>query len=527
MDNKIKELLNFTKNLKILYVEDEEISRDVTKNILTKYFKEVVTASNGQEGLDIFEQNKDDYDLIITDINMPILNGLEMIKEIKKIKDDVSTMVLSAYNEADFFSESISLGVDGYVFKPISLEDFMNTLIKIIDKLKLHSQNSLYKKQLESKVLELELANKTKSEFLANMSHEIRTPLNAIMGFIEILKEKEEDKEKLNYLEIIKSSSDSLTSIINDILDFSKLESGKLDIESIVFDPNEDFKFTKNLFQAKADEKNINLNVEFKNIPNCLKGDVLRIKQVINNLLSNAVKFTKKNKNIYLKINYEDKYLNISVKDEGIGISKEYQKTIFHPFTQEDSSITRKYGGTGLGLAISYNLVKAMNGDIELKSELNKGSEFLVSIPLETTHCIKKENKISENINFSGHILLVEDNKANQVFMKILLKKIGFSFDIANDGVEAIEKFKQNSYNLILMDENMPNMNGIEATKCILQIEQDNNSKHTPIIALTANAIKGDRERFLEAGMDEYLSKPLDKEKLINIANKLLEIDKD
>jgi PAS domain S-box-containing protein len=368
-------------------------------------------------------------------------------------------------------------------------------------------------------------ANKTKSVFLANMSHEIRTPLNAITGFIEILKENIKDEKNREYLKIIESSSESLLNIIDDILDFSKIESGKLEIDKHPFEPKKEFKTITNLFDAKASKKNINLILDIdKNIPEVLISDPLRIKQVIANLISNAIKFTPEGKKIFITIFYKNNQLFVSVKDEGIGIAKDKQKHIFEAFSQEDSSTTRKYGGTGLGLAISSKLVELLGGKLKLKSEVGKGSEFYFSIPVEVGKLEKKEENVSQNLEkLKGKkILLVEDNQANQMFMKILLKKLGFVFDIANDGVEAVEKYKNNKYDFILMDENMPNMNGIEATKKILKYEKENNLKHTPIIALTANAIKGDRERFLEAGMDEYLTKPLNKNELMKIFSKFL-----
>ena len=357
-------------------------------------------------------------------------------------------------------------------------------------------------------------ASKSKSEFLANMSHEIRTPLNAIMGFIELLREDEKDKIKLSRLNIINNSSINLLEIINDILDFSKIESGNLVIDKIDFNPQKEFYLTKKLFKARFEEKNIRFLSSYNKLPSSLNGDILRIKQVINNLLSNAIKFTKKDKDIFLDILYTNEKLTVNVKDEGIGIGDEYQSKIFDAFTQEDNTTTRKYGGTGLGLTISYNLVKAMGGELKLKSKLGVGSDFYFSIPLKLGNKIK-DDKIKESIEkFNGHILLVEDNLANQMFMKVILKKIGLSFDIANDGIEAIEAFKTTKYDLVLMDENMPNMGGIEATKEILKYEKTNNLVHIPIISLTANALKGDRERFINAGMDEYLTKPVNKEKL-------------
>jgi len=363
-------------------------------------------------------------------------------------------------------------------------------------------------------------ANKAKSDFLANMSHEIRTPLNAIMGFIELLQENEQDTKKLKYLDIINSSSNNLIEIINDILDFSKIESGNLDIEHIDFNPAKEFSLTRKLFQAKFQEKGIKFFPSRFEMPSSLNGDILRIKQVINNLLSNAIKFTPSGKNIFLDIEYKNERLYVKIKDEGIGISEKYQKNIFKAFTQEDSSTTRKYGGTGLGLTISYKLVKAMGGEIKIKSKIGFGSTFYFDIPIPLGKEIEKPIIKKENSNFNGKkVLLVEDNKANQMFMKIVLKKLELEFDIANDGVEAIQAYKSKKYDLILMDENMPNMNGIEATKEILAIEKDDKLTHTPIVALTANALKGDREKFLNAGMDEYLTKPLNREKLGVVLN--------
>ncbi len=360
-------------------------------------------------------------------------------------------------------------------------------------------------------------ASKAKSEFLANMSHEIRTPLNAILGFIDLLREKERDKEKISYLETVHNSSQTLLGIINDILDFSKIESGNLNIEKIDFNVVDEFQTLADLFCAKASEKSLQFFLSMDpNMPAALYSDPLRIKQVIANLLSNAIKFTPRNGRIELKMNYRNGELNIAVLDSGIGIAKEKQNHIFQAFSQAESSTTRKYGGTGLGLSISAKLVEMLGGRLKIKSEINNGSIFYFSLPTKVGKYQPPHSRtIQAEVDFKGKkILLVEDNKANQMFMSLILKKFSLKYEIANDGNEAVELFKKNSYDLILMDENMPNLNGIEATKQILEIEKQNNLEHTPIIALTANALKGDREKFMEAGMDEYLSKPLNKEKL-------------
>lgn len=408
------------------------------------------------------------------------------------------------------------------------VEIFLFTLILMHrSNIRLHEEVK-NRKEVEKNLLkankEALASSESKSRFLANMSHEIRTPLNAIIGFIGLLKEKEEDIEKLNYLSTIDSSGKSLANIINDILDLSKIESGKLDIVHIDFNPKDEFKVTEDLFETKCEEKSLSLHSEYINLPSLLNGDVLRIKQVVNNLLSNAIKFTPDNKSIFLHVEYKDEHLNISVKDEGIGISDEYKEKLYKPFTQADDSTTREYGGTGLGLTISNDLIKLMDSELKVKSKVGVGSEFYFSLPLKIGKYVKEISLSDKDMDLSNlKVLVVEDNKSNQLFMTILLRTMGMKCEIANDGLEAIEMFKSNTYEIILMDENMPNMNGIGATKEIRKIEEEQNLKHMPIIALTANALKGDREKFLAAGMDEYLTKPVDKKILMNTLSKFYE----
>ena len=411
-----------------------------------------------------------------------------------------------------------------------TIADTLNNMAEeLILKEKQNMQKNKKIKEAEKKAI---LSAKAKSEFLANMSHEIRTPLNAVLGFIDLLKEETRGRKSALYVDIIEDSSKSLLKIIEDILDFSKIESGKLDIDKIDFNTKSEFEVITHLFDAKCLQKNISLTLTLnKTLPQVINTDPLRIKQVILNLLSNAVKFTQDGKNIIVDINYKDNFLFVSVKDEGIGISKDKQEHIFEAFSQEDNSTTREYGGTGLGLSISSELIKLLGGKLKLKSEVGIGSEFYFSIPITVGEEIKIELTDNEDMQFlNERILLVEDNKANQLFMKVILKKMNLKFDIANDGVEAVDMYKRscnnttNRYDVILMDENMPNLDGIGATKQILDYEILNNLIHTPIIALTANALKGDRERFLEAGMDEYLTKPLNKKKFSDILGKFFKL---
>jgi len=378
--------------------------------------------------------------------------------------------------------------------------------------------------------IEKEVAKKNeqlKSEFLANMSHEIRTPLNAMFGFINLLETKNLDVQSKKYLNIIKKSGEVLLNIINDILDFSKIEAGKMNIEKVSFNLKDEIRTIYTLFEAQANEKNIKLNIKESNVDVNVVTDPTRLKQIISNLLSNSIKFTPEGKNIYFTILYDDKKeeIFVKIKDEGVGIESSKLEHIFQPFSQEDSSTTRKYGGTGLGLTISNNLVQLLGGSLEVKSEKNKGSEFSFRIPAKKNNKvvqIQKEKKVVSQ-SFDYHILVAEDNKANQMFMEVMLKKLGLTFDIANDGIEAVELYKKHykSYKLILMDENMPNMTGSEALQEILKFEKEHKIKHVPIIVITANALSGDKEKFLELGFDYYLAKPLNLNDLSDILKRI------
>jgi len=383
-----------------------------------------------------------------------------------------------------------------------------------------------YSHKLELAKEEAIIANDKKSEFLANMSHEIRTPLNSILGFLEILRHDEKDQVKAGYLDIMRRSSHTLLTVINDILDFSKIQSGKLTFEELTFESEKEFTSVISIFNESLKDKEINFTASLDpTIPKYLRLDVIRLKQVIINLLSNAIKFTPKGGKIRLDNMYTDGNLYICVSDSGIGISEEKLKNIFNAFEQADNSVTRKFGGTGLGLSISYNIVQMMGGKLQVKSTLKEGSKFFFTIPIEEG----KEEDLpaltpSEQVlDIKAKILLAEDNLSTQAFMCIVLEELGLDVDVANDGNEAVYMFSNNSYELILMDGNMPNLSGLDATKLIREHEQRHRVQNPiPIIALTANALEGDRERFLEVGMNDYLTKPIDNTKLVACLQKFL-----
>jgi len=518
--NTIQELLEQDSKLSILYVEDNDFVRESTMDLLDMYFDDIDIAYDGVDGLkkykEYYETHGEFYDIVLTDINMPKMNGIEMIENIHKLNDRQNIIVLSAHNEPDNLLRLIDLEITNFILKPIDMERFQKVFVHVIEIIQQKRQFKTMNENLALSKKMAEQASQLKSQFLANMSHEIRTPLNAIMGFITLLNEKETDEQKLKYLNIIKNASDSLLQIINDILDISKIESGKLVIEPYNFNPYKDLIEIAELFQAKAAEKNIVFNIKYnQSIPKILYGDLLRIKQIYSNLLSNAIKFTPEGSKVKSVVWYKNGYLNIIVKDYGIGISEEKQQTIFEPFTQADGSTARKYGGTGLGLTISLELAHLLGGKLTLKSKEGKGSIFKLSIPVPIGEEQQDDDSDIDSLNLEGHILIVEDYEANRMFVSIVLDNAGLTYEMAHDGLEAIEKFKSGKYDLILMDENMPNMGGMEATKEILKIEKEQGLPHTPIISLTANALQGDKERFLAAGFDDYLSKPIEPELLL------------
>lgn len=391
-------------------------------------------------------------------------------------------------------------------------------------------------RRLEEEKNAAENANRAKSDFLAHMSHEIRTPLTAIAGIAEIL-EKKIDEVSEGHRKLIRTlgtSTSSLKDLINDILDFSKIESGEIELTEKAFNLDEVFTQVFSIMSIKAQEKNIDFTCDVSAIKDVnFYGDNMRLRQILINLIGNALKFSDKNGQVNVDISRvqdgDTTLLRVDVTDNGIGIAEDKFDLIFERFKQADTSVSRKYGGTGLGLPISKSLAVMMGGDISLQSDLGKGSTFTLILPfrsladstpathqaaLQLTHDTSdKSQKLSDQIGLSlqgkDRVLLVEDYEGNIVVIGFILDELNISYDIAKTGIQALDLWKKQYYNLILMDVQMPEMDGLTATSLIRKLEKDQSLSRTPIIGMTAHALVADKDKCIDAGMDAYLPKPI------------------
>lgn len=443
----------------------------------------------------------------------PIFAKLEDFIEKVEQKKDSEDLVLN---------RELSFGGIFYEQKVASIEwHGERTLVSYCHDVTTHK---IFEKQLQITKDAADVANRAKGDFLANISHELRTPMNGIIGLSELLMGMGLSEEQVELAAAVNSSSRNLLFLLNDILDLSKIEAGELSLEHIPFDVHRTIYQTVDLLKPIASRKSVIIDsVVSPIVYERIKGDPARLQQILNNLISNAIKFTEDG---YVRIditsgrdNFDQPELHIRVEDTGIGIPEDKRETIFQKFTQADVSTARKYGGTGLGLSITKELVQMMGGEISFDSVEGKGTTFFVKLPIEVAGAAELSSKGSTNdisINLNSSILVVDDHPINLLFMRKVLKKLEFEdVDEASCGREAIELTSQKKYDIIFMDCQMPDIDGFEASTSIRESEE--NIGDIKIIAVTADAMKGAKEKCLDAGMNDYISKPVDIEKLKDV----------
>jgi PAS domain S-box-containing protein len=389
------------------------------------------------------------------------------------------------------------------------------------------SRQKKMEKDLRVAMQNAENSSQAKEAFLANMSHEIRTPINAIMGMGKLLSKSNLNKQQLFYLSSIRTASENLLVVINDVLDISKIEAGKVTLETIAFDIENLSKHAITMLSPKAEEKGLEITCEIdKDISHSLMGDPYRINQVLINMLSNAIKFTEAG-HIHFAARLvgqtgDLQKILITVEDTGVGISDDYLSTIFNKFTQEDETVVRKFGGTGLGMSITKQLMELMGGSIDIVSKKNVGTTIRLTFELKigTQKILEKKRAVKTDTSNLGNkkVLLVEDNELNRLLAYTILTQYGALVTSAENGLVAIECIEKEDFDIILMDVQMPVLDGVKAT----QIIREKHNAHIPIIALTANALKGRKEEYLKAGMNDYIAKPYNEEKMIAIISNWL-----
>lgn len=503
------------KSIKILIVENSNHDYNSTCRILeqSKNYKFVIKrAQNKSQTLKLCKSFKPNC--LLMNYRIDGSNGLTLLKEIYAEHGEykIASIFTADFGTEELVAEIMKSGAYDYIPKnKITSSKLITSIINSLEKAK--RKRAILKKQtnLQESLISMKKKLELKSRFFASMSHEIRTPLNGIVGFIEILLSQIDDGEEKEYLKICRESAKHLEYLVNDLLDFSKIEAGKLALENHNFELKKCFDKTVNIFTTQG--TNVKLVWKGKNTY-LVKGDSHRLTQILNNLVSNAIKFSSNNSEVKIEVNLVEEECNLKINckiiDQGIGIPEDKLDKVFDAFTQAESSTTREYGGTGLGLGIIRHIIELMGGNVGVKSEVGKGSTFSFNIELPIITNEKTFKVLSKKPNLKT-ILIAEDNDINCKLMEAIFKDSEYKLIFAKNGEKAVQYFKENDINLILMDINMPILDGYDTT---LEIRKEN--KDIPILALSADNSSEYKEKIKNSGMNDYLSKPIDKNKLLN-----------
>lgn len=500
----------------VLLVDDNRVNQIPLATVLEKADYKVILGGSAEEAMKLLHTLTPD--IILLDVMMRGMNGFSFCRKLKKNPkyQDIPVIFLTSLSNQQDIVKGFDAGGQDYIIQPCNQQEL---LARVKTHIHLHD-TLLENKRLSRLALD---ASKSKSEFLASMSHEIRTPLNSIIGMAEVLADTALSEEQHEYVRIFRAAGESLLGIINDILDLSKIEAGQTELESIDFDLPSLLESVTAIVSFRAEEQETTIESHINsNVPFYLNGDPTRLRQILLNLVGNAVKFTSKGEvEISVSLDESSNKLQFAIRDTGIGIPTDKQQVIFDSFTQADSLTTRKYGGTGLGLTICQKLLHIMKGDIWLTSQPGKGSTFFFSIPFSqavSPRPISPENTLEParcELLHAARILLVDDNQDNCNLIRLYLRNTPFVLTTASNGHQALKSFCSAPCDLILMDIEMPVMDGYEATERIRTWEKSQKRPPVPIIALTAHAFIRFKKRCLDAGCSDFLTKPIKKSKLI------------